>query len=212
MRPSFGKLRLPAPRAVLILPPSPTPMMNFHLFLTILVSGALFTPAAAQDAPKSAAIAVIDLARAFEAHPETATATKQLTADRNAAREAFKVSSEALKKCLQEHQELIRSGKKTEAAEKLKDANELEKSIATLRTTQQRDLEEKFTREKNRLLDAIRAEVAKLNADGRYAVILDKSAESAFGVPAVIDATGADDITDAVIARLKTTEPKTEKP
>lgn len=186
--------------------------MNFHLVLTILVSGALLAPAAAQDAPQSPAIAVIDLARTFEAHPETATATKQLTADRNAAREVFKEKSEALKQCLQEHQELIRADKKTEAAEKLKEANELEKSIATLRTTQQRDLEEKFQREKNRILDAIRAEVAKLNVDARYAVILDKSAESAFGVPAVIDASGADDLTDTVITRLKTTEPKTEKP
>ena len=84
------------------------------------------------DTPPSPQIAVIDLAKAFERHPETAKATAQLTKDRAAAREIFKEKSEALKKVLQTHSELIRAAKKTEAAEKLKEANELEKAIATL--------------------------------------------------------------------------------
>ncbi len=177
--------------------------------LSVLCLGLLLPLlAAGEDQPPR--IAVIDLARAFEAHPETATATAQLTRDRNASREVFKEKSEALKSVLQDHQELIRAQKKTEAAEKLKVANDLEKEIATLRTTQQRDLEERFLREKHRILDTIRAAVGKYNAGGRYAVVLDKSAESAFGVPAVIDATGADDITDEVIALLKPAKPSPE--
>ena len=179
----------------------PSRLALFFLFLGLCPVG--IQKPFAQEVLRPA-IAVIDLARAFEAHPETAEATAQLTRDRNAAREEFKKHSEGLKKCLQEHQELIRAGKKTEAAEKLKEANELEKSIATLRTTQQRDLEQRFLREKNRILETIRAEVGKLNADGTWAVVLDKSAESAFGLPAVIDASGSEDITEAVIARLKT--------
>ena len=147
-------------------------------------------------------IAVIDLARAFQEHPETRNAEATLTADRNAAREAFKAKSESLKLVLQEHQELIRAGKKTEAAEKLKAANELESQIAALRTTQQRDLEQRFLREKERIVEAIRAAVRELNADRRYDLILDRSAESAFGLPSVIDAPGAEDITDAVMAAI----------
>ena len=163
-------------------------------------------------AAQSARIAVVDLARAFEAHPETKAATDKLTAERNAARDVFKEKSESLKKVLQEHQELIRAGKKTEAAEKLKTANTLETEIATLRTTQQRDLEERFRREKTRILDLIRAAVRELNADKRYAVVLDLSAESAFGVPAVIDASGSEDITEAVIAKLKEKEKAKPEP
>ncbi|MCB1063255.1 MAG: OmpH family outer membrane protein [Verrucomicrobiae bacterium] len=175
-----------------------------HLILFWLC---LFSPLLSAQQETSLRIAVIDLAKAFEAHPETAKATAQLTKDRNASRDIFKEKSEALKKVLQEHQELIRANKKTEAGEKLKAANDLEKEIATLRTTQQRDLEERFLREKHRILDAIRAAVAKHNADKRYAVVLDKSAESAFGIPAVIDASGTADITDEIIALLKTTKP-----
>lgn len=161
--------------------------------------------------PSPQRMAVIDLARAFQEHPDTRTAEATLTADRNAAREAFKAKSESLKLVLQEHQELIRAGKKTEAAEKLKAANELESQIAALRTTQQRDLEQRFLREKERIVEAIRAAVRELNADRRYAVILDRSAESAFGLPAVIDAPGADDITDAVLAAIVAAR-KAEKP
>lgn len=163
----------------------------------------LFSSSHAQDA-SSPLIAVIDLARAFEAHPATEAATATLTKDREAARDQFKEKSEALKKVLQTHQELIRTGKRPEAAAKLKEANELEKAIATLRTTQQRDLEQRFTREKYRIMESIRAAVRQFNTDGKYAVVLDRSAESAFGVPSVIDASGADDITDTIIALVET--------
>ncbi|MCB1238003.1 MAG: OmpH family outer membrane protein [Verrucomicrobiae bacterium] len=181
------------------------------VLLLCLVLPPAFAAAQAEKSPAaekpavSRKIAVIDLARAFEAHPDTKTATDQLTKDRDAARDVFKEKSEALKVVLQDHQELIRAGKKTEAGEKLKRANELEKQIATLRTTQQRDLEEKFRQTKHRILDAIRKAVAEYNAEGQYAVVLDKSAESAFALPAVVDASGADDITEAIIAKLKKT-------
>lgn len=172
----------------------------FHLCL--LFAAASLAPIIAQET-SSPTIAVIDLARAFEAHPATEAATATLTKEREAARGQFREKSEALKKVLQTHQELIRAGKRTEAAEKLKEANELEKAIATLRTTQQRDLEQRFVREKHRIMGSIRAAVRQFNAEGRFAVVLDQSAESAFGVPAVIDASGAEDITDAIIALVK---------
>lgn len=172
-------------------------------FCFVIVAAAITLPVFASDAEAQVRLAVVDLARAFEAHPETKAATDKLTAERNAAREVFKEKSASLKKVLQEHQELIRAGKKTEAAEKLKTANTLETEIATLGTTQQRDLEERFRREKTRILNLIRAAVRAINADKRYAAVLDLSAESAFGVPAVLDASGAEDITEAVIAKLK---------
>ncbi|MCB1079159.1 MAG: OmpH family outer membrane protein [Verrucomicrobiae bacterium] len=181
----------------------------------VLVLFACFgsSPRISAQTPAPGRIAVIDLARAFQSHPDTPGAEAALTADRNAARDVFKEKSEALKKALQEHQELIRLGKKPEAAEILKTANTLETEIATLRTTQQRDLEERFRREKERIVESIRSAVRQHNADRRYAVILDKSAESAFGIPAVIDASGAEDITDEIISQLKknATTPKQPK-
>ena len=178
----------------------------FFLLLALItsagISGALGQDEKSRPDPK---IAVVDLAKAFEAHPDTKTATANLTKEREKLRDVFKEKSNALKETLQKHQELIRAGKKTEAAELLKKANEQEKEIATLRTTQQRDLEESFRQTKHKILDAIRKVVSEHNKDGKYAVVLDKSAESAFGVPAVIDSSGAEDITAAIIGKLKAT-------
>lgn len=182
---------------------SPASSRGRSLLLLPVVSFLFLLTGIHAQEPSSASIAVIDLARAFESHPATETATAALTKEREAARDQFKEKSEALKKVLQTHQELIRSGKRTEAAEKLKEANELEKAIATLRTTQQRDLEQRFVREKHRIMESLRAAVRQFNAEGKYAVVLDKSAESAFGVPAIIDASGAEDITEAIIALVK---------
>ena len=148
-------------------------------------------------------IAVVDLMKVFEAHPDTSVATAELTKEREKMREIFKEKSNALKEVLQKHQELIRAGKRESAAEELKKANELEKSIATLRSTQQRDLEEKFRRTKHRILEAIAGSVKEHNKDGKYSVILDSSSRSSNGLPQVIHAPGAKDITEEIVALVK---------
>lgn len=150
-------------------------------------------------------IAVVDLTKVFLAHPEAAKAQESLNAERASLREVFKKKSEALKKALQAHQEQIRAGKKEAAVETLKEVNTLEKEIATLRTRQQHELEQKFATEKVRVLRLIRDAVAAHNADGRYALILDSSAAAANGLPTVIDSRGADDLTEAIIERVKKT-------
>jgi Skp family chaperone for outer membrane proteins len=148
-------------------------------------------------------IAVVDMTKVFESHPLTDAITKELTNDREASREEFKEKSNALKEILQKHQELIRAGKKTEAAEELKKANEAEKEIATLRTTGLRDLEENFRKAKHRIMENIVTSVAAFNKDGTYALIFDKSSASSNGLPQVVHAPGAPDVTDEVIAFIK---------
>ena len=148
-------------------------------------------------------LAVVDLAAAFEAHPRTAEATATLTAARKAARQIFRDKSEELKNTLQKHQELLREGRKSEASVELEKANALERAIAELGTTNQRNLEEQFRTAKKEILDDIARVVREFNAGKRYAVVLDKSAASDNGLPQVLDAPGADDITAEIIARLK---------
>ncbi|MFM7375781.1 MAG: OmpH family outer membrane protein [Chthoniobacterales bacterium] len=165
----------------------------------------LLLPAAtlpAQD-PASAKFAVVDLTAVFEAHPRTAEATAQLTAARNEARKKFRSESEALKNTLQRHQELLREGKRAEAAAELEKANALERSIAELGTTNQKNLEEQFRQAKQAIMDDIARVVREVNAEKGYAMVFDKSAASSNGLPQVIDAPGADDITAEIIARVK---------
>lgn len=171
-------------------------MRNAPLFLLCLL--ALMTGPIRAAEPFS--IAVIDLTEVFAKHPSTAKASRELTEAREASRASFKDKSNTLKQVLQQHQELIRAGKLEEAAEKLKEANEAEKAIATLRTTELRDLEETFRKAKLAIMSDIQTSVAEFNKDGKFALVLDRSSASSNGLPQVVHAPGATDITKDVIA------------
>ncbi len=154
----------------------------------------------AQEAPK---IAVVDLTAVFESHPRTAAATAELTKLRNEARQKFRAESAELKNTLQRHQELLRDGRREEAAAELEKANALERSIAELGTTNQRDLEERFRRAKVEIMDDIRHAVREFNAQQRYTLVLDRSSASSNGLPQVLDAPGAVDITAEITALVR---------
>lgn len=154
----------------------------------------------AADPPRPA---VVDLTAVFQAHPRTATATAELTAARDAARKKFRAESAELKNTLQRHQELLRDGRREEAAAELEKANALERSIAELGTTNERNLEERFRRAKAEIMEDILRVVREFNAERRHPLVLDKSAASANGLPQVLDAPGAADVTDEIIERIK---------
>jgi Skp family chaperone for outer membrane proteins len=170
--------------------------------LSLLLLTTLLTCASvpAQSAPR---FAVVDLTAVFAAHPRTATATAELTKARDAARKKFRAESAELKNTLQRHQELLRAGNREGASAELEKANTLERSIAELGTTNQRNIEEQFRRAKAEIMDGILAEVRAFNAEKGYTLVLDKSSASSNGLPQVLDAPGADDITTEIITRVK---------
>tara|TARA_R110000850_G_scaffold51455_16_gene124978 strand:+ start:427 stop:1002 length:576 start_codon:yes stop_codon:yes gene_type:complete len=177
-----------------------TVMAKKLVFGLLLFSLSLLSSISKEPSPS---IAVLDMTEVFANHPATELASKELTEAREVSRKTFKEKSNLLKQVLQKHQELIRAGKKEEAAEELKKANEAERAIATLRTTELRDLEEKFRKSKNQIMKDIQKSVAAFNKDGRYALIFDHSSSSSNGLPQVVHAPGAEDITTAVIAFIK---------
>lgn len=148
-------------------------------------------------------LAVVDLTAVFKAHPRTATATAELARTRDAARRKFRAESAELKNTLQRHQELLRAGDRAGATAELEKANAVERSIAELGTTDQRNIEEQFRRAKGEIMDDILGVVRAFNAEKRYTLVLDKSSASSNGLPQVLDAPGADDVTAEIIARVK---------
>lgn len=154
-------------------------------------------------AQQDARLAVVDLTAVFAAHPRTAAATAALTKARDAARKKFRAESADLKNTLQRHQELLRAGQREEAAAELEKANALERSIAELGTTNQRNIEEQFRRAKAEIMDDILRVVREFNAEKGYALVLDKSSASSNGLPQVLDAPGAEDVTADIVARVK---------
>ena len=137
----------------------------------------------------------------FKAHPKTATAEAQIERQKMEARDVFIEKKKALEDVLKDHQsvtqKLVASGSNSSVADKelartlLDEATKLEKEIATLRTTQANDLKNSFVKERRQILDEISTAIVKFNAEGKYAVILDSSAQSTNGIPQVIHAPGA---------------------
>jgi Skp family chaperone for outer membrane proteins len=154
-------------------------------------------------------IAVVDLTRLFQAHPETKAAEAAFEARRKENRDRFLALSNQLKELLDRHQtvtrELIAAGPDATAEQKklaedlLDQAAKLEAAVAKLSTTQQRDLEQEFLAEKQRILTLIAEAVAAFNQDGRYALVLDRSALSSTGLPQVLHAPGATDVTEEIL-------------
>ncbi|MEM7011227.1 MAG: OmpH family outer membrane protein [Verrucomicrobiota bacterium] len=181
-------------------------------FLSSIVGLTLLSSAAAGFG-QDVRIAVVDMTAVFKAHPETAKAEAALEAQKKEARTVFKAKSGELKDVLKSHQEVTAqivdagtgasSALKTKAKELLDQAMKLEKEVATLKTTHERDLEQGFLAERHRILGLITTEIDKLNANGDYTLILDKSAASANGIPQVLSVKGAVDLTDKVIALVQ---------
>lgn len=172
--------------------------------LPVLITTLLLCSAGLRaETPAPVRIAVVDSTAVFQAHPRTARETETLGKARNEARQSFRTKSAELKNILQRHQELLRAGNKAEAAATLEKANGIERAIAELGTTNQRNLEEQFRRAKEEIMADIARVVREFNASKGYSVILNKTATSANGLPQVLDAPGADDITAEIIARVK---------
>ena len=62
--------------------------------------------------------------------------------------------------------------------------------------------EEQFLEEKRGILRQVREAVRACNEEMGYALVLDRSAAAASGIPMVVDVRGLDDITAAVMERL----------
>jgi Skp family chaperone for outer membrane proteins len=164
----------------------------------------------ADDAPR---IAVVNMTEVFNAHPETKKVEAELGKKRSAARKAFDTKTSELKKVLQKHQEttqkLVAAGNapgpelKTEARNLLDQASDLEREVAAMQTTQERDLKQEFIVERQRILGLIVSTITTFNANGSFTLILDRSAESANGIPQVLHAPGARDITHEILALIK---------
>jgi Skp family chaperone for outer membrane proteins len=158
-------------------------------------------------------LAVVDVSAVFRAHPEAKRAEAALEKHRAEARREFDRKANELKGLLQKHQQFtarlgVEGGKATDAQRKeagdlLEKAARIEREVTELQTRHERDLEQAFLDERRRVMVSVRRLIEEFNSDGTFALVLDVSALSPNGVPQVLHAPGAEDITNAVIGRLK---------
>ncbi len=171
----------------------------------------------AQDLP----IAVVDMTRAFRAHPVTKAAEERLEKSRLNAKKELDAKNIELKDLLHEHNEIVRqvrdaglgdeagAQKRKEAAALVEKAKILEREVALFQSQQEASLKQAVIDERREIIDEIAGAVKELNKDGKYRLILDSSLVAPNGIPLVLDARDVDDLTDRVIEAVRV--PKVRK-
>ena len=184
--------------------------MNPGCFLTTLllcVCGAGW--ASAQDSR----IAVIDMKAVVAAHPASKALEADLVTRSGNAGSVYKAKRAELAQIAQEAQKIQENplskgldGKLLpDVVEQLnalqKRGADLQRSILDLQADTQRGLQTARDEGLASIAEEVSAIVREVNG-GRFSVVLDKSALSRDGLPQVVDWSGAEDITEAVLAKI----------
>jgi Skp family chaperone for outer membrane proteins len=176
----------------------------------------LTTSLAPAQAPRVALLRVDDV---YNRLPETSRATELLKAKRDeidkdprdAGSKALFADLELRRKQLQSNNNKItpeaRMKLEREFVIKLREANALRADFEAFQAAKTREINAEMVAGKKQRLQLIRQTAERMAKDDGYDWVLDSSGNSNTGVPLVLFAKGADDLTDRVIAALATPPP-----
>jgi Skp family chaperone for outer membrane proteins len=155
-------------------------------------------------------IAVVDFKKALAAHPKAKELEAELKATQENARKVFEAKQkelEGLQEALATAREPLKTekGNTQENIQIVRDLEarglEIQRSMLDTQARTRQTIADRQDAVLPGLADEVRQKVATAN-NGKYAVVLDISALSRDGLPQVIEAPGAFDLTDRVIALL----------
>ena len=176
----------------------------------------LTTSLAPAQAPRVALLRVDDV---YNRLPETSRATELLKAKRDeidkdprdAGSKALFAELELRRKQLQSNTNKItpeaRMKLEREFVIKLREANALRADFEGFQAAKTREINAEMVAGKKQRLQLIRQTAERMAKESGYDWVLDSSGNSNTGVPLVLFAKGADDLTDRVIAALATPPP-----
>jgi Skp family chaperone for outer membrane proteins len=187
------------------------------LFTSTLVA-LLALPAAAQTK-----IGIMDLRKVFDGYYKTKAANAKLK-DRQADmdKELTALTSQ-YQKAVDEYKKLLddannqtvsaeeREKRKKAAETRLRDLQDLERSITQFRVQANTTMEEEERRLRENILGEIKTVVSTRARAGGFSLVLDVAAESLSKTTVVMYSNGENDITDAVLTELNRAAPKEEK-
>ncbi|MEM7011226.1 MAG: OmpH family outer membrane protein [Verrucomicrobiota bacterium] len=187
------------------------------LILCLAAAGSL----AAQD--QNAIIAVVDLKAAIKAHPASEALEASLKTAAGNANSVLNAKREELAAIAQEGRELQENpvnrgldGKLlpnvvTQLNELQKRGAEVNRSVVDINRETRANIEKAKTDGLAEIAAGV-SEIVKVVNNGRYAIVVDRSSVSRDGLPSVLDYSGADDITEEVIAKIKELAAETAQP
>ncbi|MGN6644362.1 MAG: OmpH family outer membrane protein [Verrucomicrobiota bacterium] len=163
-------------------------------------------------------IATVDLSRVFTNYWKTKEADAALQSMKAEMSKSDKELIDSRQKAVDAYQKLLadannqmlsseeRDKRKKSAEDKLKEVKETEQSIVQFEQQAKTRLGEQSLRMRDNLLTEIRAAVNSKAKAGGYTLVMDSAAQTADRTPVLLYTT-AEDLTDAVLAQLKLSEP-----
>lgn len=186
--------------------------MVFRQILPLILCLAAAGSLAAQD--QKSVVAVVDLKAAIKAHPASDALEAALKTTAGNANSILNAKREELSQIATEAKEIQENPTNRDLNGKLfpkaiEQLNELQKRGAEVNRSVvdiNRDTRANLEIEKLEGLAEIAegvSEIVKVVNAGRYAIVVDRSSVSRDGLPSVLDYSGADDITEEVIAKIQ---------
>jgi Skp family chaperone for outer membrane proteins len=164
-------------------------------------------------------IAMVDLKKIFYGYYKTKLATQAVQDRAGDLDKDYTNMASDLKKRSDQYEQLLESAddpaisdderarRKASAADQLKQLQDSKAAIDQFERQAQMTISDQKQRMHDNILDEIKKAVADKAKAGGYTLVMDSTAESASGTPAVIYSAGDNDLTDDVLKELNATAP-----
>jgi outer membrane protein len=186
---------------------------------TLIALAALAAGSTALLAQPAVKLVVVDMAKVYDNHYKTKEANAKFLDAEQKAQEQVEEYNKQGQMLVDEYKELIEQSKNTlltteargkaeaDAQKKLEDIQRKQAEVQQFRQTTQRSLQQRIKTHRDLLLEEISKVVSDLAKRSGATLVLDRSGPTLFGIPSVIHADPAYDITEAVLAEVNKDRP-----
>lgn len=190
-----------------------------HPFRTLLLAAAAAFGATGLVAQPALKVVVVDMAKVYDTHYKTKEASDKfndaaqraqeqldrLNAQLQTAADEFKALVEESRSSVLSEQARTKAGE--DAQKKREDIERMNAEAQTFRNNTQRSLQVRAKNHRDLIMDEIMKVVNDISRAKGATLVLDKSGPSVFGVPVVLYADSAYDITDEVMLEVNKDAP-----
>lgn len=186
---------------------------------TLTTLAALALGSAALHAQPAVKLVVVDMAKVYDNHYKTEEANAKFRDAEQKAQEQVEELNKQGQTLVDEYKELIDQSKntlltaeartkaETDAQKKLEDIQRKQAEVQNFRNNTQRSLQQRIKTHRDLLLEEITKVVNEIARRQGATLVLDRSGPTLFGIPGVLYADPAFDITDVVLAEVNKDRP-----
>lgn len=186
---------------------------------TLMTLAALAVGSTALQAQPALKLIVVDMAKVFDSHYKSEEANAKFKDAEQKAREQAEELNKQGQALVEEYKELAEQAKNAlltpeartkaegDAQKKLDEIRRKQEEVQSFRVQTERSLQQRIKTHRDLLLEEISKSVAEIAKKQGATLVLDKSGPTLFGIPAVIYADPAYDITEQVIVEVNKDRP-----